>query len=234
MAAEHGTDRVPAMEQWLNPDLRPGWPRGLLAAFAAGILLIAAMLFALRAIGGGEAALIGTDLDKRPAPDFTLTDHRGETVRLSDFRGNAVVLTFIYTRCPDICPIVTENLRIAYETLPEETRDDVALLAVTLDPARDTRQALQAFTARHRLTDNPNWFALRGDPAVLAQVWRDYGVYPGTSPATPGSASASTPGGGEGHTDAIYLIDPEGRQRVFMRSTATPQEIAANLTTLLD
>ncbi len=208
--------------------------RGLLLALTvAAVLVVVAALLATRAIGGGEPALIGTDLGKQPAPEFTLTDHRGQTVRLSDLRGKAVVLSFIYTNCPDVCPLLTENLRVASELLPENARDDVALLAVSLDPTRDTQQALQEFTAIHRLANNPNWFALRGDAAMLQRVWRDYGIFPGRSPATPGLQTPDGVGGGEGHTDAFYLIDGEGRERVLMRSSATPQEIAANLTALL-
>jgi len=224
---EQGTDCVHEMEQQLNRSQSRTWQRGLLPALAAaGILLVAAMLLAVRAVGGGDPALIGTDLGKQSAPDFMLTDHRGQTVSLSDFRGKAVALTFIYTNCPDVCPLIAENLRVASELLSEGARDDVALVAVTLDPARDTRQALQEFTALHRLTDNPNWFALRGDPAMLTQVWRDYGIFPGTNPAGTTSNDAGqesrAPGGGGGHTDGLYFIDPEGRERVFMRSSATP------------
>ena len=231
---EHTTDPTPATQQRLSREQVGGWPRGLVLATAVGALLIAGMLLAVRAIGGTEPALSGTVLDGRPAPDFTLTDHRGQRVRLSDFRGKAVVLTFIYTNCPDVCPLTVENLRVADELLPAEVRDGVALLAVTLDPARDTEQALQTFTAVHRLTDNPRWFALRGDDTALSQVWRDYGIYPGTSAAPPAGTDAPMAGGGAGHTDGIYFIDPEGRERVFIRSTATPQEIAANLRALLN
>lgn len=209
--------------------------RGLLPALAvAAVLLGTAAMLVVRAVGGGAPALVGTDLGARPAPDFALTDHRGRTVRLSDFRGKAVALTFIYTNCPDVCPLTTENLRTAYELLPAATRDDVRLVAVTLDPARDTPQALREYSAVHRLADNPHWFALRGDPPTLERVWRDYGVYPGTDHAAHGSYGTPAVGGGEGHTDALYLIDPAGRERVFMRSAATPQEIAANLAALLD
>ena len=210
---------------------RSRWRLWLLAA--AGVILVTSGLLVTRALGG-RSTLIGTDLGKQPAPEFTLTDQRGQTVRLGDFRGKAVALTFIYTNCPDVCPIIAGNFRVAYELLPEEARDEVALLAVSLDPARDTRQALQEFSAVHGLADNPNWFALRGDAATLAQVGRDYGVYPGTSEATPESGGTPTAGGGVGHTDAIYLIDREGRERVFLRSSATPRQIAANLTALLD
>ena len=64
-----------------------------------------------------------------------------------------------------------ENLRTATELMAEDARDDVPLLAVTLDPARDTEQALQDFTTVHRLANTPNWFALRGDSETLARGW---------------------------------------------------------------
>lgn len=205
-------------------------------------VLVAAALGLARAMGDGEPDLTGTDLGRQPAADFALTDQRGQTVRLSDFRGQAIVLTFIYTSCPDVCPLIAENLRVAYEILPVDARDDVALLAVTVDPARDTQAALEQFSELHRLADNPSWHALRGDPDTLERVWQDYGVYPGTGDATPTSVHAhgtpepETPsaGGGVGHTDAIYIIDAEGRLRVFLRSNATPQVVAENLTKLVE
>lgn len=214
--------------------MMPRWPNHHFALAVLGGLLVGAALLVAGAVGGGRSALIGTGLDWRPAPDFTLTDHRGQTVRLSEFHGQAVVLTFIYTSCPDVCPLTAENLRVAYELLPADARDQVALLAVTVDPERDTRQALQRFTDLHRLTDNPRWFALRGETLTLERVWADYGIYPGSNPATPGGPGASAGDGGEGHTDGIYFIDPAGRERVFLRSSATPQEIATNLAALLD
>lgn len=209
--------------------------RGLLLTLALlGAILIAAALLIARTVLGGQAALVGTNLDRVPAPDFTLTDQRGQTVRLSDFRGKAVALTFIYTNCPDVCPLTAENFRVAYELVPAAERGNIALLAVTLDPARDTPQALQAFTATHGLSDNPSWFALSGDPAALEQVWQAYGIFPGTSEAPPEATGAPMPGGGMGHTDGMFFIDPDGRERVFMRSSATPPEIAANLMAMLD
>ena len=198
--------------------------RWLLPALAVALGLLALRI----ATGGDEPELSGTVLDGKLAPGFTLTDQRGRTVHLSDFRGKAVALTFLYTNCPDVCPLTAENLRAAYERLPASARDDVALLAVTVDPARDTREALQDFSARHRLADNPNWFALRADPATLEQVWRDYGIDPGTM----SGEAAATPGM-LAHTDAVYLIDPQGRERVFMRSSMDDAALARNLEALL-
>ena len=72
-----------------------------------------------------------------------------------------------------------------------------------------------------------------GDSNALSQVWRDYGIYPGMSHATPEGTSMPDLGGGEGHTDGLHVIDPEGRERAFLRSSATPQDIAGNLVSLL-
>ncbi len=194
-----------------------------------GALLLPLALWAVRQLAPrwDEPTLIGTDLGRQPAPDFTLTDQRGQTVRLSDLRGQVVALTFIYTSCPDVCPLVAANLRAAYEMLPAAAREDVALLAVTVDPAGDSTAALQAFSEQHQLADNPSWHALRADPSTLEGVWRDYGIYPGLPRASGES--------GEGHTDAIYLIDRDGRERVLLRSSsADPETLAGNLAALVD
>lgn len=213
-------------------------------ALARALLAGAALLAAL--VGcGGEAPLTGTDLGKRPAPDFALTDQRGQTVRLSDLRGKAVALTFVYTHCPDVCPLTVENLRAAHELLPEGARDEVALVAVTLDPERDTLAARQDFSARHRLAGNPSWYALGGDRVTLERIWRDYGIYPGEHPAARVPHHAASPGATPSdaialpsaytlsHTDATYLIDPEGRERVLLRADVGPTVLAENLERLV-
>lgn len=210
------------------------------------------LLALLLAACGGEAALTGTDLGAQPAPDFALIDPDGATVRMSDLRGKAVALTFIFTNCPDVCPLTAEKLRETYERLPEGTRDDVALVAVSVDPERDTAAALDAFSAAHGLEGNPAWVPLRGERPALEAVWRDYGIFaapaspfdvvgglagspvpaapPGGSPvASPGAA---TPAPSVGHTDALIVIDREGRQRAFLRSDFDPAALAADLETL--
>lgn len=204
------------------------------------MMLCLTLVGALTACGGSTGTtLIGTDLGEQVAPDFTLTDQRGQRVRLSDFQGKAVALTFIYTNCPDICPLIARNLGVVYDDLPEETRDDVVLVAVTVDPAHDDAASLRSFSERHGLGQNPNWFALHGDQDALAQVWRDYGIDPGammdrsahSSMADPDSASPGADGM-LAHTDAIYLIDTDGHQRVLMRSSADLDALAANLEAL--
>lgn len=198
------------------------------------VLVVGGVLVAKTVTGTGEARLTGTDLGKTPAPDFTLIDQRGNPVTLGDFRGKTVVLTFIYTHCPDFCPLTAERLRAAYAGLPANRQDKVVMLAVTVDPARDTPAALQAFSAQHGLADNPNWHTLRGDDATLQQVWRAYGVDPGTMMAMPHdmSATPAVTSGTLAHTNAVYLIDARGRERVLLTSVAEESSLVANLTAL--
>ena len=105
------------------------------------VLLLVSLAVALVACSESPK-LAGTAFDPpQPAPDFTLTDQRGQSVQLSSYRGDAVALTFIYTNCTDVCPLIAEKLRRAYDALPPATQQKVQLLAVTVDPARDDRRA---------------------------------------------------------------------------------------------
>ncbi|HLI51281.1 MAG TPA: SCO family protein [Thermomicrobiaceae bacterium] len=215
--------------------------RALLLSLAGIAILL--LSIGLAACGGSsDPKLSGTDLDKTPAPNFTLTDQRGQQVSLDQFRGKAVVLTFIYTHCPDVCPLIAEHLRATYAQLPAKTQQKVVMLAVTVDPARDNEAALEHFSQVHGLANNSDWHAMTGQPATLKQVWVDYHIDSSamlTDMAVPMSgahATMATPtpnaNGTVDHTDAIFLIDKDGNERVLMHSTDSPQTIASNLKAL--
>jgi protein SCO1/2 len=87
----------------------------------------------------GPPALVGTDLNAIPTPDFTLNDSRGQPVQLSALRGQVVVLTFLYTSCPDTCPLITGKLRQIQTELGSEA-ERVSLVVVSVDPQRDTAE----------------------------------------------------------------------------------------------
>lgn len=209
---------------------------------APALALVLVLAFGtLLAACGGSPQLTGTEMGGDPAPDFTLTDHRGQTVSLSQLQGKAVALTFIYTHCPDICPLITQHLRQAYEQLPADKQERVALVAITVDPARDTPEVLQTYSERHGLGDNPAWFALTGDPETLEPVWASYYIDPGAIMSEDhsnhgvddGHRDHGTPAAHDNqqfaHTDAIFLIDREGQWQVLLRSETPPKEIADNL-----
>jgi protein SCO1 len=163
--------------------------------------------------------LAGTDLGATDAPDFTLTDGvNGHAVTLSAQRGQVVALTFLYTTCPDVCPLTATRFRAAQTELQGDS-SRVTFIAVSVDPDRDTPTAVQVFSAAHGLASN--WYYLVGGRAQLSPVWVAYGigVQPGSSTVT--------------HNDAVYLIDARGRERVLLHSEDLARDLTNDLRALL-
>jgi protein SCO1 len=163
--------------------------------------------------------LAGTELGATDAPDFTLTDGvSGRAVTLSAQRGQVVALTFLFTTCPDVCPLTASRFRAAQAELKGDA-SRVTFIAVSVDPDRDTPEAVRAFSAAHGLTSN--WYYLVGGRAQLAPVWAAYGigVQAGSNTVT--------------HNDAVYLIDARGRERVLLHSGDLAADLVNNLRALL-
>lgn len=133
-----------------------------------------------------------------PAAPFTLTDQDGERVSLSDLRGQVVLLDFIYTNCPGPCPILTSTHVRVQRTLDDALRDRVHFVSISIDPERDTPEALRAY-GEARGADLSGWSFLTGTPEQLDPVLRAYGV--GRTPEANGEIV---------HVVATYLIDAEG------------------------
>jgi protein SCO1/2 len=137
----------------------------------------------------------------KPAPDFSLLDTGGRPVRLSELRGRVVLLSFIYTRCTDACPLLTARMARVQKRLGPRSTESVRFLTVTVDPARDTGDALREY-ARHFGADLRGWHFLREEAAGLAPVLAAYDEW--THPA---------PGGAIDHPARLYLVDRAGRIR---------------------
>lgn len=198
--------------------------RALAALTGGGVLLLASC-------GGGNVKLTGSDLGEKPAPDFTLTDQRGEKVTLSAYHGKAVVLTFLYTNCPSTCPITAQALHTTNGLLSSKVREKVELLAVTVDPTHDTDAAMQQFSEVHGLASSPNWHFMNGTEAQLKPIWSAYYIDPGNLVMSPQSHGAPP---ALAHTDAVYVIDTKGRERVLLHSDLDPKKLASDLKTLVE
>jgi protein SCO1/2 len=128
-----------------------------------------------------------------------------------------VVVAFLYTRCPDVCPLITENLNAALRRLGPG-RSDVRVLAVSVDPKGDTPAAVRRFVRAHRLL--PEFRYLTGSSKQLEPVWKAYGV-------------ASSPNSLEliDHTAYELLVDKDGAGRVIydarVRAGAVVHDIRA-------
>jgi protein SCO1/2 len=106
-------------------------------------------------------------------PQFALRDSVGHLVRLSQFRGKAVLLTFIYDHCPDTCPLIVANLHSALLRLGANA-SKLQIVAVSVDPKGDTPATVKAFLAAHEMTGRMEY--LIGTFKELSRVWQDYGV----------------------------------------------------------
>jgi protein SCO1/2 len=169
--------------------------------------------------GAMAPAFRGTELTGgAPSPDFALHDQNGKLVRLSALRGKAVLVTFLYTHCPDVCPIIAANLDIALRRLGA-ARDGVRVLAVSVDPARDTPAAARAFVRSHALV--PQFRFLVGTRRELARVWRGYHI--AVQPGPKGTVS---------HSAYTLLVDRRGRQRVLYDAQVKPAAVLHDLRAL--
>ena len=147
-------------------------------------------------------------------PQFALKDSTGKLVRLSQFRGKAVLLTFIYDHCPDACPLIVANLHTALLKLgPAASK--LQIIAVSVDPRGDTPATVKAFLAAHEMTGRMEY--LIGSFRELAPVWRAYGVQVQGSPEKREDVV--------GHSAFVYGITGSGSVLVIYPPTFEPSWI---------
>ena len=191
-----------------------------------------------------DAEFTGTVLkNTEPSPQFSLTNQTGQTVTLESLRGRVVVLTFLYTHCPDVCPIVTSQLRETQEQLSGDNGSDVEFVAISVDPERDTVEAAREYLDRWKLADQ--WQYLVGDSSALEPIWESYFVDPYAEEPRGGASTPEPRGAVDAlgaaiaerylviHSAPVFLIDRDGRRRVVFTSPLEPSDIAQDIRTLL-
>lgn len=179
--------------------------------------LVAAALAACAPAAGAEPELHGTQFEAAAPEEFALHSAAGP-VRLSDFRGQPVVLFFGFTSCPDVCPTTLARLGQAMLLLgPQAER--VQVMMVTVDPERDTPAKLAEYTAAF----DPRFVGLGGTPAELEAVTTRFGIY----------HAGSAGHGGMSHTPNPLLLGPEGSLRAIWPPDLAPEDMAADLRALI-
>ncbi|MFQ5684148.1 MAG: SCO family protein [Candidatus Binatia bacterium] len=144
-----------------------------------------------------------------PVHDFILTDQTGKLFKFKKLRGKVVLLAFVYTSCPDVCPLVTAGMRLLQKKLGEAERHSVFLVSVTTDPEVDSPKVLRSYAERYQV-DFSNWSLLTGDPQSLTRVWKNFGVK--TQRKARGLVN---------HTSLTALVDGKGTMR-FAYHGASP------------
>jgi protein SCO1/2 len=192
----------------------------------AGLALALAVLAALMFSGPHEAAhdvSQASPLPKiAPAPDFKLTSQDGKQIALADLRGNVVAVTFIFTLCSATCPVLTPMMSLVQDRLGPDFGTNISFVSITVDPERDTSDVLKLYAQMHG-ADVPGWSFLTGEPAVVQDVIRRYGVF----------ASKTTEGDIE-HSFLTSIIDRRGILRVqYLGVRFDPEEFRRDLVNLL-
>ena len=222
--------------------------------------LVLLLLILSSCSGGGSFR--GTVLDPGDAaPPFRLHDQFGDSVALSDLSGKVVVLAFLYTHCPDVCPITAEALRRAQTLLGDDARE-AEFVAITVDPQRDSVERANQYSQEMDMLNR--WRFLVGSQEQLAPIWKSYWLDPirdlpthGEDPhaggndaeaatgkletlnalvesPAPSAVEASVEGYLVSHTAPVFLIDRQGNRRVlFTNLSLDPQPLVHDIRLLI-
>jgi protein SCO1/2 len=157
-----------------------------------------------------------------PAPSFALTSQDGTLVTLTALRGKVVAVSFIYTACPDICPLLTQKMVQVQDELGPDFGAKIAFVSITLDPERDTPEVLKDY-AQFWGAKFDGWSFLTGSPEALLAVTRGYGAF-----------AAKNKDGSVDHTQLTSIVDAEGAMRVqYLGARFDPEEFRRDLLSLL-
>lgn len=192
------------------------------------LLLGSATLIGLAAVGGTlffarPHAFAGSLYDPPlPAKDFTLADQHGQAFRLSENKGNIVLMFFGYSNCPDVCPVTLSDFKkVKAELGPQAER--VRFVFITTDPERDTPERLSEYLEFF----DPAIIGLTGSRAELEPVWDAYGVYQAKV------ETESSAGYLVDHTSRVYLIDTDNNFRMTFQFGTEPRAMAGDIAELL-
>jgi protein SCO1 len=191
------------------------------------VLVIVAGVVAVVAIGGQSkedahrAQALAHHFDAaavlepaRPAPALALRNYLGQPVNIDSYRGKVVLVTFLYTTCPDICPLITSDLRVALNEMGPKEAAKVQIIAVSVDPRVDTPKSVAAFLARHEMTGRMQY--LIGTRKELAKVWQAWGV---------GSEQDAEQPQFVNHTGIVYGVSASGKRLTLYDASFQPSEI---------
>lgn len=162
--------------------------------------------------------------------EYTLTNQFGEEVSLPDhYAGKVLIVGYVYTNCPDICPMITYNMRDLQREFPGE--ESFHLVSISFDPQRDTPEVLHSYAESYNI-EQSNWSMLTGKKDEVNKVLEKLGI------ATVKTPSRFTEDDREvyfiDHTDKVSLIDKQGQVRNhYLGSELDTETVIEDIKTLL-
>lgn len=209
---------------------RPIWLFPAIAAILAGIAG-AALIWLSGQSGPGSnptgAAPVRMSGEADIGGPFTLVDQTGRTVTEETFAGRPMLIYFGFTYCPDICPTSLQVMAAALDRLTPEQRAEFQPLLITVDPERDTPEALASYVSSPAFPDN--LLGLTGSEEQIRDAARAYRVYY-RRVDDDGTLAEYT----MDHSSLIYLMGREGEFVEVFPHQATPDQIASRLQQFLE
>lgn len=158
----------------------------------------------------------------KAAPELKLKDSTGKTFDISAQRGKVVLLTWLYVNCPDICPTIVSNLKVAQTKLGDKA-EDLTIVAVSTDPERDTPKAVNKFLAARGMNGRMQY--LVGDEGALGRAWKTWGIVAEPAAANPELIEHSSP---------IYGISASGKITTLYPANFKPDQIVNDVPLLAE
>lgn len=148
-----------------------------------------------------------------PAPGFVLVDQAGAERSTLELRGRVTVINFIFTRCPDVCPLLSSKMAWLQRQLPDQplAGAEIRLWSLTVDPAYDTPAVLAEYGARYD-ADPARWSFLTGPPDTVSDV------IAGFQQMADRTGDPDDPIPNIAHSERFLLVDADAVIRGFYRS----------------
>lgn len=199
-------------------------------------LLLSLAVLAILALGGcgsspaqsqestsGEVQFAGAEASPpKAAAPLRLRNYLGEPDDLQSYRGKAVLITFIYTHCPDVCPLIVSHLKTALALLGQQAKK-VQVIAVSTDPRGDNPKTVAAFLKEHGMAGRMQY--LIGSRAELGRVWKDWGIV--AKPAKAGRDLVE-------HSALIYGIGASGKITTLYPANFRPAQLVHDVPLLAE
>ncbi|WP_233355782.1 SCO family protein [Henriciella litoralis] len=179
-----------------------------------------------KAVAGGSVGSCTTRAYDEIGGPFELTADSGERMTQEDFKGRPTLVYFGFTYCPDICPGTLVGINNAYRLLPDGVEPPQTVL-ITVDPERDTPEALAKYVNSNAFPDN--LVGLTGTPEEIKAVADEF-IVAFNRVETPDSVAGYT----MDHTSLIYLMDKDWKLKTFFAETnANPEDMSRCLAQLI-
>jgi protein SCO1/2 len=149
-----------------------------------------------------------------PESPLLLHNYKSERVNIEQYRGKAVLVTFLYTKCPDVCPIIASNLGVALNLMGSAKASRVQVIAVSVDPRGDTPKAVEVFLKRHGVSGRMQY--LIGSTRELARAWKAWHVGSERDAQQPQLVN---------HSGLVWGVSASGKITTLYAASFTPQEI---------